>query len=141
MVMWPVLQRHAATEGRFSCVKMEPTIFDKYGGIPVVTDIVRDFYKRVIRRPNLRRYFLNVEVEHLIQHQVAFVSVAMGRMPHHYVGRNMRTAHQGRGITGASFDLMLDLLSDTLRSHEFAEHDIEQVMANIKRYKSQIVER
>ena len=31
---------------------MEQTIFDKYGGIPVVTDIVRDFYKRVLRRPN-----------------------------------------------------------------------------------------
>ncbi|MBU6291027.1 MAG: group 1 truncated hemoglobin [Burkholderiales bacterium] len=120
---------------------MEQTIFDKYGGIPVVTDIVRDFYKRVLRRPNLRRYFLNVEVDHLIQHQVAFVSIAMGRMPHHYVGRNMRIAHQGRGITGASFDLMLELLSDTLKSHEFADKDIRQVMANVKKYKSQIVER
>ncbi len=120
---------------------MEQTIFDKYGGIPVVTDIVRDFYKRVLRRPNLRRYFLNVVVDHLIQHQVAFVSIAMGRMPHHYVGRNMRLAHQGRGITGASFDLMLELLSDTLKSHEFADKDIRQVMANVKKYKSQIVER
>ena len=120
---------------------MEQTIFDKYGGIPVVTEIVRDFYKRVLRRPNLRRYFLNVEVDHLIQHQVAFVSIAMGRMPHHYVGRNMRTVHHGRGITGASFDLMLELLSDTLNAHEFAEDDVLQVVENIKRYKSEIVER
>jgi truncated hemoglobin YjbI len=89
----------------------------------------------------LRRYFLNVEVDHLIQHQVAFVSIAMGRMPHHYVGRNMRLTHQGRGITGASFDLMLELLSDTLRSHEFDEQDILEVVANVKKYKSQIVER
>lgn len=119
---------------------MAQTIFDKYGGIPVVTEIVRDFYKRVLRRPNLRRYFLNVEVDHLIQHQVAFVSIAMGRMPHHYVGRNMRVAHHGRGITGASFDLMLELLSDTLSSHEFDEKDVLQVVANIKQYKSEIVE-
>ena len=120
---------------------MEQTIFDKYGGIPVVTEIVRDFYKRVLRRPNLRRYFLNVEVDHLIQHQVAFVSIAMGRMPHHYVGRSMRVAHHGRGITGASFDLMLELLSDTLNAHEFAEDDVLQVVESIKRYKSEIVER
>jgi truncated hemoglobin YjbI len=53
----------------------------------------------------------------------------------------MRLAHQGRGITGASFDLMLELLSDTLKSHEFADKDIRQVMANVKKYKSQIVER
>lgn len=120
---------------------MEQTTFDKYGGIPVVTDIVRDFYKRVLRRPNLRRYFLNVEVDHLIQHQAASVSIAMGRMPHHYVDRNMRLAHQGRGITGASFDLMLEFLSDTLRSREFDEQDILEVIANVKKYKSQIVER
>ena len=120
---------------------MESTIFDQYGGIPVVTDIVRDFYKRVLRRPNLRRYFLNVEVDHLIGHQVAFVSLAMGRMPHHYVGRDMRVAHHGRGITGASFDLMLELLSDTLHAHEFTEQDVLQVVSNVKHYKSQIVER
>lgn len=120
---------------------MEQTIFDKYGGIPVVTEIVRDFYKRVLRRPNLRRYFLNVDVDHLIQHQVAFVSIGMGRMPHSYVGLSMRTVHQGRGITGASFDLMLELLSDTLSAHELAEKDIRLVLANVKRYKSQIVER
>jgi len=120
---------------------MDQTIFDQYGGIPVVTEIVRDFYKRVMRRPNLRRYFLNVDVDHLIQHQVAFVSIAMGRMPHHYVGRNMRAAHQGRGITGASFNLMLELLSDTLNAHGFAENDVLQVLANVSTYKSQMVER
>ena len=65
----------------------------------------------------------------------------MGRMPHHYVGRDMRTVHQGRGITGASFDLMLELLSDTLSAHEFAEKDVLQVVSNVKQYKSQIVER
>jgi truncated hemoglobin YjbI len=53
----------------------------------------------------------------------------------------MRTAHQGRGITGASFDLMLELLSDTLHAHEFTEQDVLQVVANVRQYKSQIVER
>jgi hypothetical protein len=36
---------------------------------------------------------------------------------------------------------MLELLADTLRSHEFAEDDVQHVMANLKKYKSQIVER
>lgn len=80
-------------------------------------------------------------MDHLIQHQVAFVSIAMGRMPHHYVGSNMRAVQHGRGIAGASFDLMLELLSDTLNAHEFAENDVLQVLANVATYKSQIVER
>ena len=42
------------------------TLFDKYGGVPFVTNIVRDFYKRMFRRPNLRRYFEGIDMEHLI---------------------------------------------------------------------------
>jgi truncated hemoglobin YjbI len=53
----------------------------------------------------------------------------------------MRAVHHGRGITGASFDLMLELLSDTLNAHEFAEKDVLQVVANIRQYKGEIVER
>ena len=71
------------------------TLFDKYGGVPVVTEIVRDFYKRVMRRPNLRRYFVNVTLEAVIHHQIAFVSMVMGKTPHDYSGRSMREAHRG----------------------------------------------
>lgn len=120
---------------------MEQTIFDKYGGVPVVTDIVRDFYKRVLRRPNLRRYFTNVDVEHLIMHQVAFVSVAMGKMPHTYVGKNMKSAHAGLGVTGASFDLVVELLADTMRSAHVSDEDIQVIIANVRSYRNQIVEK
>ena len=47
---------------------MAQTLFDKYGGVPAVTAIVRDFYKRVMKRPNLRRYFIDVKMEDLILH-------------------------------------------------------------------------
>jgi hemoglobin len=94
--------------------EMAKTLFDKYGGVPAVTVIVRDFYKRVMRRPNLRSYFVNVSLENLILQQIAFVSMAMGKAPNDYAGRSMRDAHRGIGITKASFDLAAELLADTL---------------------------
>lgn len=117
------------------------TLFDKYGGVPVVTEIVRDFYKRVMRRPNLRRYFVNVTLEAVIHHQIAFVSMVMGKTPHDYSGRSMKEAHRGIGITTASFELAAELLSDTLVSAEVEQADIDAIMAKVASLRADIVEK
>ncbi len=117
------------------------TLFDKYGGVPVVTEIVRDFYKRVMRRPNLRRYFVNVPLENVIHHQIAFVSMVLGKTPHDYSGRSMREAHRGIGVTSASFELAAQLLSDTLVSAEVEPADIDAIMAKVASLRADIVER
>ncbi len=117
------------------------TLFDKYGGAPAITLIVRDFYKRVMRRPQLRRYFENVPMEALIKHQVAFVSVAMGRTPSEYVGRSMRKAHFGLGITKTSYELVVEILCDAMRSAGVEPDDLALIAAVVNGYKNEIVER
>jgi hemoglobin len=117
------------------------TLFGKYGGVPVVTEIVRDFYKRVMRRPNLRRYFVNVTLEAVIHHQIAFVSMVMGKTPHDYSGRSMKEAHRGIGITTASFELAAELLSDTLVAAEVEQADIDAIMKKVASLRADIVER
>ncbi len=118
---------------------MEQTLFDKYGGVPVVTRIVRDFYKRVMRRPNLRRYFESVSVDHLIQHQIRFVSMAMGKAPENYASFNLKASHETHGVTGASFDLMLDLFTDALRAEEVSDEDVDLIVAVLRSKRSLIV--
>ncbi len=120
---------------------MAQTLFDKYGGVPAVTVIVRDFYKRVMRRPNLRRYFVNVSLENLILHQIAFVSMAMGKTPHDYSGRSMREAHRGIGVTTASFDLVADLLADALTAGGVEPDDVTGIIATVNTLRPDIVER
>ncbi len=122
-------------------VRTPQTLFDKYGGVPVVTGIVRDFYKRVLRRPNLRRYFEGVDRERLIRHQVAFVSLAMGKTPSDYVGRNMKAAHAGLGITATSFDMVVELLCDAMRSAGVSNEDVGTIASRVNRFKNDIVER
>ena len=120
---------------------MAQTLFDKYGGVPAVTVIVRDFYKRVMRRPNLRRYFVNVSLENLILHQIAFVSMAMGKTPHDYAGRSMKDAHRNIGITNASFDLAAELLSDALTAGGVEAPDVQAIIATVNTLRADIVER
>jgi hemoglobin len=120
---------------------MSQTLFDKYGGVPAVTLIVRDFYRRVFKRPNLRRYFEGVAIEKLILHQIAFVSMAMGRMPHTYEGLTMKEAHSGLGISGASFDLAIDLLEDAMRDNDVSAEDRRVILAAVKKLRADIVEK
>lgn len=120
---------------------MAQTLFDKYGGVPVVTEIVRDFYKRVMRRPNLRRYFVNVSLENVIHHQIAFVSMVMGKTPVEYAGRSMKDAHRGLGITTTSFELAAQLLSDTLVAAHVEQADIDTIMGKVASLRAEIVER
>jgi hemoglobin len=116
------------------------TLFDKYGGVPAVTVIVRDFYKRVMKRPSLRRYFVDVKMQDLILHQVAFVSMAMGKTSGEYAGRNMREAHMGLKITESSFELAADLLRGSLEAAELEVDDIDSILRTVNQLKNQIVE-
>ena len=51
----------------------------KYGGTPTVTKIVKAFYQIVLDRPNLARYFVNIDMDKLIKHQIVFVCSLIGK--------------------------------------------------------------
>ena len=55
------------------------SLFDKYGGVPTITEVVRAFYKKVLGHPDFKQYFENRDMEKLIMHQIEFVSYAMGK--------------------------------------------------------------
>ncbi len=120
---------------------MSQTLFDKYGGVPVVTEIVREFYKRVLRRPNLRRYFDGVPMEKLVYHQIRFVSMAMGKAPAAYSDDSLHHAHAPHGVTDASFKLMIDLFRETLRAFAVDEADIDIIAGVLQAKHDQIVTR
>ena len=53
----------------------------------------------------------------------------------------MKKAHQGIGVTAASFELAAQLLSDTLVSAEVEEDDIDAIMTKVASLRADIVER
>ena len=59
---------------------MTKTLFDKYGGVPTVTSIVRAFYKEVLKNYKLKPYFENIDTERLIHHQIGFISHLLGEV-------------------------------------------------------------
>lgn len=118
---------------------MSQTLFDKYGGVPVVTQIVKDFHTRLMRRPNIRRYFADMPVDRLIDHHIKYVSYALGKPGGDVRIETLREQHLPARVTKASYDLVLDLLAGVLLDNGFSEEDIALVADRIQRLSVEVV--
>ncbi len=119
----------------------ELSLFDKYGGVPMVTEIVKDFHARLMRRPNIRRYFLDMPVERLIDHHIKYVSHALGKQDPDFSVDRLHADHTQAGVTKASYELVLDLLLAVLRDAGMEEADVDRVAATIGELSAHVVSR
>jgi len=93
------------------------TLFDKYGGVPTVTLIVRAFYKEVLSNYKLKPYFVGIDAERLINHQIGFISHLLGKPADIHVEKVLSDSHKGRRISEDAFDEVLHTLHDVLVDH------------------------
>ena len=118
---------------------MTVSLFDKYGGVPAITRIVRDFHERLMRRPNLRRYFEEMEMDRVIQHHIAYVSYAMGKPNQSYTTNKMHDQHMQAGVTKASYNQIMELFFASLEEEGVTPEDIELVEQTLKAVRGEIV--
>lgn len=92
---------------------LEQSDYAAVGGAPAITAVVSRFYELVVADDRLAGYFEGVEMVRLKRHQVALVSQVMGG-PVEYSGRDLRTAHQGMGISTEDFAVVVGHLVTAL---------------------------
>jgi|tagenome__1003787_1003787.scaffolds.fasta_scaffold19205583_2 hemoglobin len=90
------------------------TMYDQLGGAEGVADAVDDFYARLLADPELGHHFDGAAMLRQIHHFRAFLAAALDG-PRRYLGRDLRRAHGGAGITDAAFDRAVEHLVATLR--------------------------
>ena len=103
------------------------SLFEKYGGVVVVHDIVSAFYDSVLDDDMLADYFINSDMETLVKHQTNFISSVMGG-PGGVSDARLRDAHAGLGIDRASFDLVADILAQTLADNGVEAADVKTLI-------------
>jgi truncated hemoglobin YjbI len=55
------------------------SLFDKYGGVEVTRELIKEFYAQIYSRPQLKTYFVKSDLQNLIEHQCKFFAYAMGK--------------------------------------------------------------
>ena len=91
----------------------------------MATRVARDFHERLMRRPHLRRYFLEIPIDRIIQHHIEYIAYALGKPTQHYSIEDIRAQHKHCGVTGASFDLTRELFVACLEEENITEIDID----------------
>ena len=90
--------------------------------------LVREFYKQARVNPKVGHYFSHLDMEKLIDHQVQFLSVVLGKPARTYTGRELANAHHPLNISDAEFDEIGRLLVNTLKTGGVEIDDIKLIM-------------
>lgn len=104
-------------------------LYERIGGEPALTKILRDFYHRMAEDLMIGFFFDGKDLEHIADQQKAFLMRAMGAAPS-YSGKAPAQAHTEMApILTGHFDRRLRLLEEVLRAHGVAAEDIRTWVA------------
>lgn len=115
------------------------TIYAKIGGKQALTTVVDEFYRRVLADQTLAPLFANTDMHKQRNHQVAFLSFALGGGGD-YAGLGMQKAHAGRGITAAHFGAVAGHLQATLQWAKVGATEVAQIMSVAASLQGEIVQ-
>jgi hemoglobin len=121
------------------CRSVAQSIYERYGGFPVVRKIVSDFYEQVLDSPVLAHHFENINMPRLMDHQTRFISFLMGGPAPPYNDEHLERVHARMSITLEEFDEMVSVLTETLEDHGIGADDTARVKRELRKREPVIV--
>lgn len=118
------------------------TLYQRLGGYDAIAALVDDFVGRLASDPHFARFFQGSSADsrrHRRQLLVEQLCEAAGG-PCYYTGRSMKASHQGLGITGADWDLMLKHLTESFDKLHVRPPERKAVLGIVAGTKGDIVE-
>jgi hemoglobin len=119
------------------------SLYTRLGGYDAVTAVIDDLLARLRSDTLLGRFWTSPRSidTHNRERQLAvdFVVSAAGG-PAFYLGRDMKTAHKGMGITKADYAAFMQCLTATLGAFEVPEPERGEVMTFVTSLEPDIVE-
>ena len=117
---------------------MEKTLYDQVGGFVSVRKIILEFYNRVLDEDELRPYFKMIDMERQIDHQTKFISMLLGG-PASFTDKHLKNVHKRMNIQNDDFDLVKDILEETLEDFDFSKEHIDILTGEFEKRRNLIV--
>jgi hemoglobin len=122
----------------------ERSLYARLGGYDAIAAVVDDLQVRLESDSLLGRYWSarrSVETDRRVrQLTIDYIAAAAGG-PTFYLGRDMKTAHTGMGLTRADYVAFTRHVVATLEKFRVPERECGEVIAFIASLESQIVEK
>lgn len=122
----------------------ERSLYKRLGGYDAIAAVIDDLQVRLESDPLLGRYWSarrSVETDRRVrQLTIDYIAAAAGG-PTFYLGRDMRLAHAGMGLTKNDYAAFTRHVLAALEKFKAPEPERSEVMAFIESLESQIVEK
>ena len=136
-VLMMVGQAALATDGKDS----KKTLYDRVGGSDAVGKIFDEVGGRMAKDPLLAKFFEGQSQEALMAQRnetIAFLCHEMGG-PCEYKGRTVKQAHGPLAINEEQWKAFVKHLSDTLDNQKVGAKEKSEMLALVKKFKSDVV--
>ena len=119
----------------------ELTLFDRIGGLKGLQKVVKRFYKLLYWDDLVGHYFVNLDLEDLIDHQISFLRYSLGDRDFEYSPKSLGKVHADLNITEEEFARVGERLIESLESAKVGQQEIDEIMAIVISVKDQIVKK
>jgi hemoglobin len=119
-----------------------PSLYKRLGGYDALAAVTDDFIGRLATDKQLSRFFVGHSEDslHRIRQLIVDQLCAATGGPCYYIGRDMKTAHKGMGITEADWNITVNHLIATLDKVKVPEKEKNEVLGAVSSFKKDIVE-
>jgi hemoglobin len=121
------------------------TLYDRLGGKPAITAVVDEFVARVAADKRINSFFAGVAGDP--NRLAAFKGKLVDQIceasggPCKYTGKDMKSAHEGMGITEADFNALVEDLVGALDRFKVAPDDKQTLLGVLGPMKKDVVEK
>ena len=133
----------SAASARAQAAASQPSLYKRLGGYDAIAAVTDDFIGRLATDKSLGRFFVgaSADSQKRIRQLVVDQLCNMTGGPCLYIGRDMKTAHKGLGISEADWNTSVTLLVATLDKFKVPEKEKGEVLAAVSTLKKDIVEK
>ncbi|CAD8158151.1 unnamed protein product [Paramecium octaurelia] len=114
-------------------------LYEKFGGDQQVSELIDQFYYKVLFDKLLRDKFLKADMSRVRYQQKRFFSQMMGDKNTQYTGRDLIEVHKNLNITNQQFDKFKTHLKNIAQDMEVPIQDIDELLQHVENHRDVIV--
>jgi len=132
-----------AGQGPVRAAPAGTSLYARLGGYDAIAAVVDDFLGRLATDPQFQKFFVGHSQDpiHRIRQLIVDQLCQVTGGPCAYVGRDMKTAHKGLGITEADWNASVKHLIAALDKFKVPEQEKGELLAIAGKLKDDIVEK
>jgi len=121
---------------------MQKKLYERLGGYDPISAVIDDFMQRQFTDKQVGRFYVghSTNSKKRLSQLITEMLCEVTGGPAKYIGRDMRTAHAGLGITGGDWQLAVKNLTASLDKFKVPQKEKDELLAIIAGLRPVIVE-